>query len=100
MKILKSAVAGTMESSDIMITIEPAVSGISIDLTSTVEQQFGRKIREVIRQTLKTLQVENASVTAVDKGALDCTVRARTEAAVFRALDEEKTDWRLLYEQY
>ena len=45
MKILKSAVAGTMESSDIMITIEPAVSGISIDLTSTVEQQFGRKIR-------------------------------------------------------
>ena len=32
MKIIKTAVAGTMESSDIMITLSPAAEGISIDI--------------------------------------------------------------------
>ena len=49
----------------------------------------------MIRQTLEALDVRSASVTAVDKGALDCTVRARVEAAVFRAC-EEPTNWEVL----
>ena len=31
--------------------------------------------------------LENAEVTAVDKGALDCTLKARVECAVFRSAD-------------
>ena len=38
MKIVKNAAAGTMESSDILITVEPSEEGISIDLTSSVEE--------------------------------------------------------------
>ena len=31
--------------------------------------------------------MENASVTVVDKGALDCTLKARVECAVYRSCD-------------
>ena len=97
MKIVKNAAAGTMESSDILITVEPSDEGISIDLTSSVEKQFGRQIRSVIRQVLAQLDVENAAVTAVDKGALDCTIRARMETAIYRAAGKDgQVDWEAL----
>ena len=92
MKIIKTAVAGTMESSDIMITLSPAEGGISIDLDSTVKEQFGGQICAVIRETLQKMGITAAEVSAVDKGALDCTVKARTEAAALRAGDTQ-ADW-------
>ena len=36
-------------------------------------------------ETLERLGVDNAQVTVVDKGALDCTLKARVECAVFRS---------------
>ena len=95
MKLIKTATAGTMESNDIMITLEPRdEGGIVIELTSNVMQQFGRQIEGVIRDTLKKNGVENAVVTAVDKGALDCTVAARVKAAAYRAAQSEDYAWR------
>lgn len=83
---IKNAVAGTLESGDIMIQIAPAeTKGLHIDLESSVAAQFGRQIREVITETLTGLGVEDASVKAVDKGARDCTIRARVTAAAVRA---------------
>lgn len=94
MELKKTAVAGTMESGDIMVTIDPAGSGgITLDLSSSVMQQYGRQIEAVIRETLAGLGVENAAVQAVDKGALDCTVRARVSAAAFRAAEREDCQW-------
>ena len=94
MKLVKTGVAGTMESSDIMVTIEPKnEGGIVVSLSSSVMQQFGRQIEEVVRNTLAELNVKDASVEAVDKGALDCTVRARINAAVYRAADNEDYVW-------
>ena len=94
MELKKAAVAGTMESSDIMVTIAPKESGgITLDLSSSVMQQYGRQIEAVIRETLSGLGVENADVQAVDKGALDCTVRARVSAAVFRAAERTDYQW-------
>ena len=81
---IKSAVAGTLESGDIMIQIGPG-QGLQVDLQSSVEAQFGSQIRALIKQTLGELGIENASVRAVDKGALDCTIRARVTAAAVRA---------------
>ncbi len=47
MKIITTASAGTMESSDIIVRIEPAEKpGIEIHLTTSVMQQFGRQIEE------------------------------------------------------
>lgn len=86
MEILKSAAAGTLESSDCMVTVEPG-EGISLDLTSSVMNQYGRQIKAAVLETLERLDVKNASVTVVDKGALECTLKARVECAVFRSCD-------------
>lgn len=83
---LTSSQAGTLESGDILIRIAPGNGkGLEISLDSTVAAQFGRQIKEVIRQTLSDLGIVDALVDATDKGALDCTVRARTTAAAVRA---------------
>lgn len=81
---IKNAVAGTLESGDIMIQIGPG-EGLQVILQSSVEAQFGDQIRSLIKETLCGLGIENASVNAVDKGALDCTIRARVTAAAVRA---------------
>jgi citrate lyase subunit gamma (acyl carrier protein) len=85
MEITQTSVAGTMESSDVMVTVEPGSKGIEIELESIVEKQFGREIRRAITETLRELGVKHAKVKAVDKGALDCTIRARVKTAVFRS---------------
>ena len=85
MKIEKPAVAGTLESSDCMVTVEPGAGQLELDLDSTVIRQYGRQIRKVIFETLDRLEVTDARVTVVDKGALDCTIKARVECAVYRA---------------
>ena len=36
-------------------------------------------------ETLDRLHVTDAKVTVIDKGALDCTIKARVECAVYRA---------------
>lgn len=95
MEIKQTAVAGTVESSDIMITLVPNdAHEIEIDLDSSVEKQFGKQIRKVIIDTLGLLNVESVKVVAVDKGALDCTIQARTIAAVYRAAGIENYDWK------
>ena len=81
---INNAVAGTLESGDIMIQIGPG-EGLQVNLQSSVEAQFGTQIRALIKETLSGLGIENASVNAVDKGALDCTIRARVTAAAVRA---------------
>ncbi len=83
---IKQAFAGTLESGDIMIKIEPNdKQGLEINLESTVAYQFGEQIKSVIKETLLGLNINNAVVTATDKGALDCTVRARVTTAAVRA---------------
>ncbi|MCK1226559.1 citrate lyase acyl carrier protein [Streptococcus uberis] len=94
MDIMQTAVAGSLESSDIMITVNPATDGITIDLESSVEKQFGRRIRQVIEETLKHLGVNGVLVQAVDKGALDCTIQARTIAAIHRAAGLDQYNWK------
>lgn len=85
MEILKSAIAGTLESSDAQVTVEPGEGGIELSLTSSVMNQYGRQIKAAVLETLERLEVKNARVTVVDKGALDCTLKARVECAVFRS---------------
>ncbi len=87
MQILKPATAGTLESSDLMVTLEPGNDGIELSLTSSVMNQYGRQIKKTVLETLERLEVKDAKVTIVDKGALDCTIKARVECAVFRAND-------------
>lgn len=87
MEIKKAAVAGTLESSDCMVTVEPGMGQIELELTSAVIRQFGPQIRKVIFETLRRLNVTDVKITVVDKGALDCTIKARVECAVYRSND-------------
>ncbi len=94
MELKKAATAGTLESSDCMVTVEPGEGGIDFTLDSSVINQFGNQIRKVTLDTLKNLGVDNVSIHIVDKGALDCTLKARIEGAVYRAVDQyENLPW-------
>jgi len=85
---ITNSVAGTLESGDIMIQIAPG-DGLQVELQSTVAAQFGRQIKAVITETLTGLGIDNAYVKATDKGALDCTIRARVTAAAVRATGKD-----------
>ncbi len=90
MELVKTGVAGTFESGDITIEIDKRESGgITIDLDSTVANQFGAQIQSVIEQAARDCGVLNAHVRAIDKGALDCTVRARVTAAIYRGAERD-----------
>ena len=87
MELIKSAVAGTMESSDAYVEIEPA-EGLDIQLESVVGQQFGDAICAVVKDVLTEQGVENAKIRVVDRGALECVLRARIETAIVRGKGE------------
>ena len=88
MRIKRPAIAGTLESSDCQVMIEKGEGGVDLILDSVVIHQYGNQIRRVILETLDRLQVEDVRITVVDKGALDCTIKARVEGAVYRSLGQ------------
>ena len=94
MEIKKAATAGTLESSDCMVTVEPGEGKIDFSLESSVINQYGNQIRHVAFETLDRLGIEDVRLTIVDKGALDCTIKARIEGAVYRAVGQfENLPW-------
>lgn len=87
MRIVKPAKAGTMESNDIYVMIQPNDEDKNvIELESIVLKQFGDQIKLVIEETLNSIGVKNAIVVAKDRGALDYTIKARIETAVKRGI--------------
>lgn len=87
------AMAGTLESSDVQIAISPNPGrGIEIDLESDVKAQFGEAIEATVRSVLEEFAVTEAAVRLLDKGALDCVIRARLRCALCRSA-QEPYDW-------
>lgn len=95
MIIQKTAIAGTLESSDAQITVEPGNAGIDLSIESSVMNQYGRQIKAAVLNTLEELGVKDGKVVVVDKGALECTLKARVECAVMRSNDasEKNIPW-------
>ena len=93
MELKKPAMAGTTESSDVMVMLRPnPAGGIVIDLKSDVIVSFGDAIAATVRDVLKEFDVNDAQVSVVDKGALDFVIRARMQCAICRAA-EIQYDW-------
>ncbi len=84
MEILKSASAGTIESSDAYVEIEPKKDGLDIQIESVVKEQFGEEICSAVKDVLAENGIKNAQVRIVDRGALECVIRARVETAILR----------------
>lgn len=82
---LKKASCGTMESSDVYMELEPIAGETEIVLESVVERQFGDSIRALLSRTLKEEGIENVKLNVVDRGALECTLRARLETLLSRS---------------
>ena len=87
MKIIRESMAGSLESSDIIVRVSPGKGSLEVTMSSIVSAQFGNAILCEVEQTLKKLGVTDAVVSVEDKGALDCVIRARVQAAVARAAD-------------
>ncbi|KZL93218.1 citrate lyase acyl carrier protein [Clostridium magnum] len=87
MIINKIAKAGTLESNDILIMVMPNENGgIELELESIVIKQFGNQIKKTILDKVQELGVEDIVIKVQDKGALDCTIRARVQTAIERAI--------------
>lgn len=96
MKIVREALAGTLESSDLLVRIAPKPGALELVLQSEVIHQFGPHIEKVARDCLVRLGITEGLIMIEDKGALDCVVAARVQTAVSRAVDEWTADWSAL----
>lgn len=95
MSIKRQAIAGTLESSDIQISIAQGASEQNeIYLDSPVKHLFGEEIERLIRSLLAKHALSGVVVKAIDKGALDCTIVARMQAAIYRATEND-INWEL-----
>lgn len=90
--MINSAHAGTLESSDVYIQINPIEEDIvEVDLESSVAELYDDMIEELVRDTLKDMNISGVNVNIQDKGALDFVIKARLQAAVFRACGIEQS---------
>ncbi|MBQ7613213.1 MAG: citrate lyase acyl carrier protein [Spirochaetaceae bacterium] len=77
-------VAGTLQSNDCLVRVEP-FSKIEVTLESSVKNEFGDHIEHLIRENLSRNDITHCKVTIEDKGALDCTIIARLQTAIERS---------------
>ena len=87
MQIERKGQAGTMQSSDLMVTVEPADT-LNIEIESTVKKQFEHLIRQRIEATLQEMEVTKGRIHVSDRGALDYAIAARVQTAVARASED------------
>lgn len=96
MKIVKAAIAGTLESSDLVVKVSPAEDGLDITVNSEVYKQFGEQITAVVKETLSAFNITQGEVIVEDKGALDCVIRARMQTAILRGTESKEIAWKKL----
>ncbi len=84
MQIKRKAQAGTMQSSDLMVFLEPAAE-LSIEIESTVKKQFEHLIRAQAEQVLGQFGITAGHIRLSDRGALDYAIAARLETGLRRA---------------
>ena len=86
MTIMREAMAGTLESNDVLVRVSPATT-TQIDIDSIVLPQFGDQIRRAVLEVLSHMEVSAAAISLQDKGAIECTLKARVETALLRAME-------------
>ena len=84
MEIRCRASAGTLESSDAYVEIEPGCGEVDVQIQSVVAAQFGAQIERTVREVLEECGVDDVSIRVVDRGALECVLRALVETAILR----------------
>ena len=87
MEIIKVGMAGTLESCDASVTVEPSgPEALGLELAvECADPRFSGQITKAVYAALAEAGVESARVSVRDRSALDCTLRARVLAACLRA---------------
>ncbi|MCL4484383.1 MAG: citrate lyase acyl carrier protein [Bacteroidetes bacterium] len=87
-----AAQAGTFESSDVIVLIEPQPDGEGrkIEISSSVMLQFGDSFRQIVDDMLDQYDLTDIHLIAKDKGALEPTIKARLETAIKRSLGQQE----------
>lgn len=80
---MKIGSAGTLESNDALVTVREGV-GVVVEIDSIVDVFFHDRIDAAVRDAIREVGADGVRVTVRDKGALDCTLRARTKTALKR----------------
>ena len=86
MKIVKKVQAGTLQSSDLMVFLEPAET-LTVTIESAVLKQFGELIRAKVDEVLALHGIDAGEVRITDRGALDYAIEARLETAIMRGTE-------------
>ena len=87
MQIKDKARAGTLESGDVLVTVQPW-DRLELTLESPVKAQFGDQILDLARKVLDREGIESGRISLEDQGALDCTIQARLTTALRRAREK------------
>lgn len=90
MKEIKGSMAGTLESNDVMVSVSPSGEGLEVEVRSIVRRQFGARIEQVARETAAEMGMEDVRIELDDRGAVDCTIRARVRTALRRFKEAQK----------
>lgn len=86
MEIATIGRAGTLESNDVMITVDFTKNdGLIVEIESIVATQFEEQIRIAIHEVLDNMKINKGHIQVVDKGALDFAIKARLKTAIKRA---------------
>ncbi|PQP79750.1 citrate lyase acyl carrier protein [Candidatus Phytoplasma phoenicium] len=84
--IKKRAICGSLESGDVLLTIEPNTDNkLNIIIQSPFIRQFGYRIKQITETTLKDLNILSCNLVIKDQGAIDDVLIARLMTIVQRA---------------
>lgn len=84
MILLRTASAGTLESSDCVVTVSPAEK-MELEYKGANSAVFAERTRQLVDDVAKQYALEGAQISIQDQGALEITMRARLETALQRA---------------
>ncbi|MEA1993640.1 MAG: citrate lyase ACP [Euryarchaeota archaeon] len=73
---------------DAYVRIEPSDT-LSISVETSLFDLFGKEIADEVTEVLREFDVNKASVTIVEKNAVNFVLQARVEDAVRKAIGEE-----------
>ncbi len=88
LQVKRIAEAGSLESGDLLVVVAPS-DDISVEITSSVEKQFGEHIRQIVIDLIHSMSVGGVYVKIQDRGALDYVILARMSTALRRSFKDE-----------
>ena len=83
LQIRTNAQAGTMQSSDLLVFVEPS-DALHVEIESTVKKQYEHLIRDCVMKVMRRMNLSKGRIVISDRGALDYAIDARVETAIRR----------------